>query len=93
MACWLNLGQILKVNAKKFPHTVALKDRVLTFQGGTAQIVLSSYAEEQYRIAVEAFQGGNYLQALATIERLLQDPKNKRSQKLLDLYKKIQARL
>jgi acyl-CoA synthetase (AMP-forming)/AMP-acid ligase II len=27
MACWLNLGQILKVNAKKFPHTVALKDR------------------------------------------------------------------
>ena len=27
MACWLNLGQILKVNAKKFPRTVALKDR------------------------------------------------------------------
>ena len=27
MACWLNLGQILKVNAKKFPGTVALKDR------------------------------------------------------------------
>ncbi len=26
MACWLNLGQILKVNAKKFPQTVALKD-------------------------------------------------------------------
>jgi len=26
MASWLNLGQILKVNAKKFPHTVALKD-------------------------------------------------------------------
>ena len=26
MACWLNLGQILKVNAKKFPHAVALKD-------------------------------------------------------------------
>jgi acyl-CoA synthetase (AMP-forming)/AMP-acid ligase II len=27
MAHWMNLGQILKVNAKKFPHTVALKDR------------------------------------------------------------------
>jgi acyl-CoA synthetase (AMP-forming)/AMP-acid ligase II len=26
MACWMNLGQNLKVNAKKFPHTVALKD-------------------------------------------------------------------
>ncbi len=33
MACWLNLGQILKVNAKKFPKTVALKDaeRGLTY--------------------------------------------------------------
>ncbi|MGD2271295.1 MAG: AMP-binding protein [Desulfobacterales bacterium] len=26
MACWMNLGQNLKVNAKKFPETVALKD-------------------------------------------------------------------
>ena len=26
MACWMNLGQNLKVNAKKFPNTVALKD-------------------------------------------------------------------
>ncbi|MBA7494272.1 Long-chain-fatty-acid--CoA ligase [subsurface metagenome] len=26
MAYWLNLGQILKVNAKKFPNTMALKD-------------------------------------------------------------------
>ncbi len=31
MACWLNLGQILKVNAKKFPGTVALKDRERSF--------------------------------------------------------------
>ena len=27
MAAWLNLGQILKINAKKFPTTVAMKDR------------------------------------------------------------------
>jgi acyl-CoA synthetase (AMP-forming)/AMP-acid ligase II len=27
MASWLNLGQILKVNAKKFPRTVALRDK------------------------------------------------------------------
>ncbi|MBU1747687.1 MAG: AMP-binding protein [Chloroflexi bacterium] len=31
MAHWLNLGQILKVNAKKFPNTVALKDRKRAF--------------------------------------------------------------
>ncbi len=27
MTSWLNLGQILKVNAKKFPNTIALKDK------------------------------------------------------------------
>jgi acyl-CoA synthetase (AMP-forming)/AMP-acid ligase II len=31
MTCWLNLGQVLKVNAKKFPHTVALKDSERAF--------------------------------------------------------------
>ncbi len=31
MACWMNLGQNLKVNAKKFPDTVALKDRGRSF--------------------------------------------------------------
>lgn len=27
MACWLNLGQMVKLNAKKFPKTIALKDK------------------------------------------------------------------
>ena len=31
MAHWLNLGQNLKVNAKKFPNTIALKDRDRAF--------------------------------------------------------------
>jgi len=31
MASWLNLGQVLKVNAKKFPHTIALKDKDRSF--------------------------------------------------------------
>jgi acyl-CoA synthetase (AMP-forming)/AMP-acid ligase II len=31
MAHWLNLGQILKVNAKKFPNTIALKDATRNF--------------------------------------------------------------
>jgi acyl-CoA synthetase (AMP-forming)/AMP-acid ligase II len=31
VACWLNLGQNLKVNAKKFPNTVALKDSERAF--------------------------------------------------------------
>jgi acyl-CoA synthetase (AMP-forming)/AMP-acid ligase II len=31
MVCWLNLGQILKVNAKKFPSTIAIKDKNRSF--------------------------------------------------------------
>jgi len=31
MALWMNLGQILKVNARKFPNTIALKDREREF--------------------------------------------------------------
>ncbi len=30
-ACWMNLGQNLKVNAKKFPNTVCLKDSQRSF--------------------------------------------------------------
>ena len=31
MACWMNLGQILGVNAKKFPNTIALQDSERAF--------------------------------------------------------------
>ena len=31
MAHWMNLGQNLKVNAKKFPHKVALMDHARSF--------------------------------------------------------------
>ena len=31
MTSWLNLGQVLKVNAKKFPNTIALKDNKRSF--------------------------------------------------------------
>jgi acyl-CoA synthetase (AMP-forming)/AMP-acid ligase II len=31
MACWLNLGQMVKMNAKKFPKSVALKDKERSF--------------------------------------------------------------
>ncbi|MCK5547523.1 MAG: AMP-binding protein, partial [Thermoplasmata archaeon] len=31
MAHWLNLGQTLKLNAKKYPETIALKDKGRSF--------------------------------------------------------------
>lgn len=31
MACWLNLGKMIKINAKKFPNTIALKEKERSF--------------------------------------------------------------
>jgi len=31
MACWMNLGQMVKINAKKFPNHIALKDKEKSF--------------------------------------------------------------
>ena len=31
MACWLNLGQMVKMNAKKFPNHITLKDKDRSF--------------------------------------------------------------
>ncbi len=31
MACWMNLGQMLRLNAKKYPETIALKDAQKAF--------------------------------------------------------------
>jgi len=31
MACWMNLGQMVKMNAKKFPNHIALKDKDRSF--------------------------------------------------------------
>ncbi len=70
-----------------------LKDRIQTFQGGSAQLVLTPAAESQYQQAIALFQSGNYLGASAVVERLLLDPKNKRVQKLIDLYNQIKARI
>jgi len=74
-------------------QAAALKDRIQTFQGGSAQLVLSAAAESQYQQAIALFQSGNYLGASAIVERLLLDPKNKRVQKLIDLYNQIKARI
>ena len=44
MACWMNLGQNFKVNAKKFPNTVALKDKKRSFTYPEANIRVNKLA-------------------------------------------------
>lgn len=86
------LNQALE-NDPNNQNAADLKDRIQTFQGGSAQLVLSAAAESQYQQAIGLFQSGNYLGASAIVERLLLDSKNKRVQKLLDLYNQIKARI
>ncbi|MCL2294998.1 MAG: hypothetical protein FWC36_09065 [Spirochaetes bacterium] len=71
----------------------ALRDRVQTEIGGTATIVLSSEAQQQYRLAEQEFINGNFFTSLAIVERLLQDPRNRNYTPLLELRRRIEARI
>jgi len=86
------LNEALKLNPNN-EQAVALKDRIQTDVGGQATVVLSSAAEREYQRAVQELQKGNTIVALAIVEQLLQDPKNKNSTKLVELQKRIQSRL
>jgi hypothetical protein len=70
-----------------------LKDRIGILVGGTASIVMTAAAEEQYQRAVALFQSGDIITALEVVTTLLKDPKNQRFQKILDLKSKLEARL
>lgn len=67
-----------------------LKDRVQTELGG-GNIVLSSAAEGEYQRAVRELQQGNNLVALAIVQQLLQDPRNRSSTRILELQRRIQS--
>ncbi len=57
------------------------------------QTPLSAAAEVDYRSAIAFFQSGDYPSANALVDRLLADPKNRTNPNLIDLSKKIKARL
>jgi tetratricopeptide (TPR) repeat protein len=60
---------------------------------GSGTIVHSSYVQEQYSAALQEFLRGNYLSANAIVERLLQNPENRRSTQIQDLKRRIDALL
>ena len=72
---------------------VNLKVRIQTDAGGSATIVLSYEAEQEYRRAVAELQKGNAIVANAIVERLMQDPRNRSAPQLVELQKRIQSRL
>jgi len=86
------LNEALKLNPNN-NEAGTLKDRIQTDVGGQAVVVLTSASEREYQRAVQELQRGNTIVALAIVEQLLQDPRNKNSSRILELQRRIQARL
>ena len=69
----------------------ALQDQISRLMSGTGTIVLPSRVQNQYDIAVQYFNQGNYLRANAIVEQLLLEPDNQRSTLILELKRRIDA--
>lgn len=87
-----NLNQAIRLNPNN-ERASLLKDRIQMSMGGTAIAVLSYANEEKYRQAVLALQRGNKITAIALVEQLLQDPEGRKSAKVHNLKKRINAQL
>ncbi|MDR2259308.1 MAG: hypothetical protein LBE14_09195 [Treponema sp.] len=86
------LNEALTLNPNNNQAMIA-KDQVQTRMNGTRTIVLDSRSEAEYQRAVSELQRGNTLVALAIVEQLLQDPKNRTSTLILELQRRIQSAL
>ncbi len=72
---------------------IEYKDRIQIAAGERVQPILGSVAQGQYRLAEEKFLAGNYFEALAIVEKLLQDEKNRNYPPLIELKKRIETRI
>jgi hypothetical protein len=74
-------------------NAVIAKDILLTRMTGTGVIVIDSNSRDLYSQAVQELQQGNYINALAIVQQLLQNPKNRNSTQILDLQRRIESLL
>ena len=68
-----------------------LMDQLQILMRGTGTIVISSYAQDQYNVALQEFLRGNYLSANAIVMQLLQNPENQKSTQIQELKRRIDA--
>jgi CO dehydrogenase/acetyl-CoA synthase epsilon subunit len=85
------LSQAIRLNPNNGTASEAL-DRVNNLIGGSDTIVLTNNAEAEFQRAVREFQQGNTIVAMAIVQQLLQDPRN-RTSKILDLQRRIESML
>ena len=86
------LDQAIALNPNN-EAAITLKDRIQIAVGGKAAVVLSSEDEANYNKAIQELRANNVVGAYTIVERLLQKPENRRSSKILDLQKQVQARM
>lgn len=86
------LDQAIALNPNN-EAAITLKDRIQIAVGGKAAVVLSSADEASYNRAIQELRNNNVVGAYTIVERLLQNPANRRSSKILDLQKQVQARM
>ena len=67
-----------------------LKDRAQLLRGGTAT-VLNSDDQQKFRRAEQLFLDRRYFEALAIVEKLLENPDNQRYAPLTDLKRRIDS--
>ncbi len=77
----------------EYDAAVVLKDRIQAGSGGAVTVVLSSIAQQQLKQAEDLFIAGRYFEASVVVEQLLQNPENRRNPRLIELQKRIEARL
>lgn len=72
---------------------ISLLDRVEAEMGGRATMVLSSMAQQQYRLAEEKFIQGSYYEALRIVNNLMTDSNNRNYGPLLELKRRIESKI
>jgi HEPN domain-containing protein len=72
---------------------ITVLDEVALKAGGQAAVVISAADEELYQKAVQELQKNNIIAANTIVQQLLNKPLNRRSAKILELQKKVQALL
>jgi len=66
-----------------------IRDRIMNQTPLPGNTVLSSQDEAQYQLALRELQAGNNLTAYAIVQRLLQNPRNRNVQKVVELEQRI----
>ena len=74
-------------------QATAVKDRLLSRMSTPSAVVMNSQDEAAYNQALMEYQRGNYIMALAIVQRLLQNPQYRNISKILELQRRVQALL